>query len=236
MDKAIVLLSGGIDSSTCCAIAKHRGFEVYAMSFLYGQRHRVELEAASRVAAAIGVTEHRMVAIDLAAFGGSSLTSSMLVPKNRLAEGKSDDIPNTYVPARNTIFLSFALGWAEVLGCFDIFIGVNALDYSGYPDCRQEFITAFQAMANLATKSQVQGRRLTIHAPLITMTKAQIILCGNELGVDYSSTHSCYDPSKAGEACGLCDSCLIRKKGFEQAGIPDPTLYANPHILQKGAE
>jgi 7-cyano-7-deazaguanine synthase len=224
MKKAIVLLSGGIDSATCCALAKSRGFEIHAMSFFYGQRHRVELEAAKRVAATMSVFEHRIVAVDLAAFGGSSLTSCMQVPKNRPAGAA--EIPNTYVPARNTIFLSFALGWAEVLGSSDIFIGVNALDYSGYPDCRQEYIQAFQAMANLATKEQVEGRRLTIHAPLISMTKAQIIKCGHDLGADFSMTHSCYDPSADGLACGECDSCLIRKKGFEQAGIPDVTRYA----------
>jgi 7-cyano-7-deazaguanine synthase len=221
--KAIVLLSGGIDSATCLAIAKSEGFAVYAMSFFYGQRHRIELEAAQRVAKKMPVAEHRMVPIDLAAFGGSSLTSAMEVPKNRPAA--AGDIPNTYVPARNTIFLSFALGWAEILGCSDIFIGVNALDYSGYPDCRPEFIEAFQSMANLATKAQIKGERLTIHAPLISMTKAQIIRRGHELGVDFSLTHSCYDPSPAGLACGACDSCLLRKKGFEQAGIPDVTKY-----------
>jgi 7-cyano-7-deazaguanine synthase len=226
MDKAIVLLSGGIDSTTCLAMAKSRGFALHAMSFLYGQRHRVELEAARRVAAAMEVLEHRVVAIDLAAFGGSSLTSEMQVPKNRLVGEAAQDIPNTYVPARNTIFLSFALGWAEVLGSSDIFIGVNALDYSGYPDCRPEYIEAYQKMANLATKSQVEGRRLTIHTPLIAMTKAHIIRAGHDLGVDFSVTHSCYDPSAEGLACGACDSCIIRRKGFEQAGIPDPTGYA----------
>jgi 7-cyano-7-deazaguanine synthase len=226
MDKAIVLLSGGIDSTTCVAIAKSRGFAVHAMSFLYGQRHRIELEAARRAAAALEVREHRVVTIDLAAFGGSSLTSAMQVPKNRLGGEAAQDIPNTYVPARNTIFLSFALGWAEVLGSSDIFIGVNALDYSGYPDCRPEYIEAYRKMANLATKSQVEGRRLAIHTPLISMTKATIIRTGHDLGVDFSLTHSCYDPSAQGLACGACDSCIIRRKGFEQAGIPDPTRYA----------
>jgi 7-cyano-7-deazaguanine synthase len=223
--KAIVLLSGGIDSSTCCAIAKSKGFELYTMSFAYGQRHHTELLASSRVAAFFKVKEHRIVTIDLAAFGGSSLTSTLEVPKDRLGTKHSDEIPNTYVPARNTIFLSFALGWAEVLKCADIFIGVNALDYSGYPDCRPEYIAAFQTMANLATKAAVEGRRLAVHTPLINLTKAQIIKLGVDLGVDYSLTHSCYDPSEGGLACGACDSCLLRKKGFEEAGINDVTKY-----------
>ncbi len=226
--KAVVLLSGGIDSTTCLAIAKNEGFEVFAMSFSYGQRHSIELAAAQILAKAMRIAEHRVVEIDLAAFGGSSLTSGMEVPKNRLERGTPEDIPNTYVPARNTIFLSFALGWAEVLGCRDIFIGVNALDYSGYPDCRPEYIRAYEAMANLATKAQVTGERLAIHTPLISMTKAQIIRTGHDLGVDFSRTHSCYDPTAEGLACGACDSCLIRKKGFEQAGIPDPTRYMRP--------
>jgi 7-cyano-7-deazaguanine synthase len=225
MKKAVVLLSGGIDSTTCLAIAKSEGFAMYAMSFSYGQRHCVELKAAKRVAKAMRVEQHRIVTIDRAAFGGSSLTSAMKVPKNRIQAAMSCDIPNTYVPARNTIFLSFALGWAEALGSRDIFIGVNALDYSGYPDCRPEFIEAYQSMANLATKAQILGGRLTIHAPLISMTKAQIIRRGHDLGVDFSLTHSCYDPSPRGLACGACDSCLLRKKGFEQAGIPDATRY-----------
>ena len=225
--KAVVLLSGGLDSSTCCAIAKSQGFEVFAMSFSYGQRHHVELSASKRVASFFNVKEHRVVTIDLAAFGGSSLTSTLEVPKERLGKKQAGEIPNTYVPARNTIFLSFALGWAEVLGCSDIFLGVNALDYSGYPDCRPEYITAFQTMANLATKAAVKGRRLAIHAPLINLTKAQIILLGIGLGVDYSLTHSCYDPSPEGLACGACDSCLLRKKGFEEAGIKDVTRYAD---------
>jgi 7-cyano-7-deazaguanine synthase len=223
--KAIVLLSGGLDSSTCCAIAKERGFHVYAISFAYGQRHHIELEAARRIAAFFCVSEHRTVAVDLAAFGGSSLTSTLSVPKNRVLETGSNEIPNTYVPARNTIFLSFALGWAEILRCTDIFIGVNALDYSGYPDCRPEYIAAFQTMANLATKAAVEGRRLAVHTPLINLTKAQIIKLGVDLGVDYSLTHSCYDPSEGGLACGACDSCLLRKKGFEEAGINDVTKY-----------
>jgi queuosine biosynthesis protein QueC len=224
--KAIVLLSGGLDSTTCCAIAKSKGFDIYAMSFAYGQRHHVELSASKRVAAFFNVKEHRVVTIDLAVFGGSSLTSTLEVPKNRLGKKRSEEIPNTYVPARNTIFLSFALGWAEVLGCSNIFIGVNALDYSGYPDCRPEYITAFQAMANLATKAAVEGHDLFIHTPLINLTKAQIIRLGVGLGVDYFLTHSCYDPSPDGLACGACDSCLLRKKGFEEAGIKDVTKYS----------
>jgi 7-cyano-7-deazaguanine synthase len=226
--KAIVLLSGGLDSSTCCAIAKERGFDVYAISFAYGQRHHIELEAARRIAAVFCVSEHRTVAVDLAAFGGSSLTSTLSVPKNRVLETGPNEIPNTYVPARNTIFLSFALGWAEVLGCADIFIGVNALDYSGYPDCRPEYVAAFEAMANLATKAAIEGQRLTVHAPLIHLTKAQIIAMGSGLGVDYSLTHSCYDPGDGGLACGACDSCLLRKKGFEEAGVTDVTRYERP--------
>ena len=223
--KAVVLLSGGLDSSTCCAIAKNQGFEIYAMSFAYGQRHHVEISASKRIAGFFSVSEHRVVTIDLNAFGGSSLTSTLEVPKDRLGKKRSGEIPNTYVPARNTIFLSFAIGWAEVLDCSDIFLGVNALDYSGYPDCRPEYITAFQTMANLATKAAVEGRRIAIHAPLINLTKAQIIKLGIGLGVDYSLTHSCYDPSPEGLACGACDSCLLRKKGFEEAGIKDVTRY-----------
>jgi len=223
--KAVVLLSGGLDSSTCCAIAKSQGFKVFAMSFSYGQRHHVEISASKRIAAFFSVSEHRVVTIDLNAFGGSSLTSNLEVPKNRLGKKHSKKIPNTYVPARNTIFLSFALGWAEVLDCADIFIGVNALDYSGYPDCRPEYIAAFQTMANLATKAAVEGRRIAMHTPLINLTKAQIIRLGMNLGVDYSLTHSCYDPSPEGLACGACDSCLLRKRGFEEAGIKDVTRY-----------
>jgi 7-cyano-7-deazaguanine synthase len=225
--KAVVLLSGGIDSATCCAIAKSEGFAVYAVSFSYGQRHRVELDAAGRVASSLSVAEHRVVTVDRAALGGSSLTSALEVPKNRTAASMTGEIPNTYVPARNTIFLSLALGWAEVLGSRDIYIGVNALDYSGYPDCRPEFIRAYEVMANLATKAQVQGEHLTVHAPLISLSKAQIIPTGSRLGVDLSLTHSCYDPSEGGLACGACDSCLIRKKGFAEAGIADPTKYAS---------
>ena len=220
----IVLLSGGIDSATCASIARAEGYGLYALSFSYGQRHRVELEAAKRVAEAVGVVEHRIVEIDLRAFGGSSLTSLSAVPKNRDLSVETG-IPSTYVPARNTIFLSFALGWAEVLGIGDLFIGVNAIDYSGYPDCRPEFINAFQEMANLATKAAVEGRRIVIHTPLIDLTKAAIIRTGASLGLDYGRTHSCYDPTADGFACGACDSCIIRRKGFIEAGIEDPTRY-----------
>jgi 7-cyano-7-deazaguanine synthase len=225
MKKAIVLLSGGIDSTTCVAIAKSQDFSVYALSFFYGQRHRVELECAKRIAKVMSVVEHRVVSIDPAFLSGSSLTGPMEVPKNRDITTETDEIPNTYVPARNTIFLSFALGFAEVLGASDIFIGVNALDYSGYPDCRPQFIEAFERMANLATKAQVQGQRLTIHAPLISLSKAQIIKTGTDLGVDFSLTHSCYDPTADGLACGICDSCMLRKKGFDEAAIADVTRY-----------
>jgi len=226
MKNAVVLLSGGIDSATSAAIAKSEGFGLFGMSFHYGQRHCVELEAARRVAGALDMKTHREVAIDLRAFGGSSLTSSENVPKNRdLESDENASIPNTYVPARNTIFLSFALGWAEILGTGDIFVGVNAVDYSGYPDCRPEYIEAYERMANLATKAAVQGRTFKIHTPLINLTKADIIRKGTELGLDYSITHSCYDPSPEGLACGACDSCRIRKKGFGEAGVPDPTKY-----------
>jgi 7-cyano-7-deazaguanine synthase len=224
--RAVVLLSGGLDSATTLAIAKERGFRAYALSFRYGQRHEIELEAASRVAKAAEVEQHTIVTIDLRNFGGSALTSDIDVPKGRRPEEMSEGIPTTYVPARNTIFLSFALAWAEVLRCSDIFIGVNALDYSGYPDCRPEFIQAFQTLANLATKAGVEGTtRVTIHAPLINLTKAEIIRKGVDLGVDYSLTSSCYDPSGVGEACGLCDSCQLRRKGFLEAGVVDPTRY-----------
>ncbi len=222
---AVVLLSGGLDSATVLAIAKSEGYAPHALSFSYGQRHAWELEAAKRVAASLGVIEHRIASIDLRVFGGSALTSDLAVPKGRAAEEMAHGIPVTYVPARNTIFLSFALAWAEVLGANDIFLGVNALDYSGYPDCRPEFIAAFEAMANLATKVGVEGRqRLTIHAPLIAMTKAQIIARGIELGVNYGLTSSCYDPSPTGAPCGQCDSCLLRQKGFRENGIEDPLL------------
>jgi 7-cyano-7-deazaguanine synthase len=224
--KAVVLLSGGLDSATVLAIARSQGYELYALSFSYGQRHIYELEAASRVAARIGVVQHRTAAIDLRIFGGSALTDEIDVPKGRTAGEMSHGIPITYVPARNTIFLSFALAWAEVLGSSDIFIGVNALDYSGYPDCRPEFIEAFEKMANLATKAGVEDRQaLKIHTPLIAMTKAEIIAKGIELGVDFALTSSCYDPSPNGEPCGQCDSCLLRQKGFRENGIEDPLRY-----------
>ena len=223
--KAVILLSGGLDSTTCCAIAKHQGYELYALSFSYGQRHRVELAAAKRVARFFSIKKHLIVNIDNAALAGSSLTSKKAVPKNRTARQIGSAIPSTYVPARNTVFLSYALAYAETIGSRDIFIGVNALDYSGYPDCRPGFIAAFEKMANCATKAGVEGKRLKIHAPLINLTKAQIIKRGMKLGVDYSITHSCYDPSASGAACGECDSCLLRKKGFEVAGVKDPTKY-----------
>ncbi len=225
--KAVVLLSGGLDSTTALAIAIAEGYAAYAMSFRYGQRHAVELESARRVAAAMGVARHLVVDIDLRAIGGSALTDEIEVPKARSSAEMSAGIPVTYVPARNTIFLSFALGWAEVLGAADIFIGVNALDYSGYPDCRPEYIEAFERMANLATKAGVEGHmRLQIHTPLIAMSKAEIIRRGLELGVDYALTHSCYDPTADGLACGRCDSCLLRQKGFAEAGARDPLVYA----------
>jgi 7-cyano-7-deazaguanine synthase len=231
--RAVVLLSGGLDSSTVLAIAKSEGYEPYALSFSYGQRHIVELQAAARVAASIGVAMHRVAAIDLRIFGGSALTADIDVPKGRDAEQMSHGIPITYVPARNTIFLSFALAWAEVLGSSDIFIGVNALDYSGYPDCRPEFIEAFEKMANLATKAGVEGRQaLRIHTPLIALTKAQIVAWGLELGVDYGLTSSCYDPSPAGAPCGQCDSCLLRQKGFRENGIADPLTYPEGQASQ----
>jgi 7-cyano-7-deazaguanine synthase len=226
--RAVVLLSGGLDSATVLAIARSEGYQCYALSFSYGQRHAWELEAAKRVAASLGAIEHRIANIDLRAFGGSALTDEIDVPKGREPGEMSHGIPITYVPARNTIFLSFALAWAEVLESSDIFIGVNALDYSGYPDCRPEFIEAFEKMANLATKAGVEGRqRLKIHTPLIAMTKAQIIAKGVELGVDYALTSSCYDPSSTGVPCGQCDSCLLREKGFRDAGVEDPLLKAS---------
>ena len=221
--KAVVLLSGGLDSATALAIARSEGYCLHAISFRYGQRHSVELEHACRVAEAIGVERHLIVDIDLRAIGGSALTDDIDVPRDRTAEELSHGIPVTYVPARNTIFLSFALAWAEALSAEDIFIGVNALDYSGYPDCRPEYIAAFECMANLGTKAGVEGRmRLRIHTPLIAMTKAEIIRTGLKLGVDYSLTHSCYDPSPDKLACGRCDSCLLRLKGFAEVGVPDP--------------
>jgi 7-cyano-7-deazaguanine synthase len=221
---AVVLLSGGLDSATVLAVAKSLGFVSYALSFDYGQRHRYELDAARRVAESQGAVRHQIVTFDLRAFGGSALTSDIAVPKSRHMD---DSIPITYVPARNTIFLSFALAWAEVLGAIDIFVGVNALDYSGYPDCRPEYIEAYERMANLATKRGVEGpNKLTIRAPLIRLTKAEIIRKGIELGVDYSLTSSCYDPGPDGSPCGECDSCRLRAKGFQEAGIVDPALPA----------
>lgn len=225
---AVVLLSGGLDSATTLAIARGEGFDAYALSFRYGQRHELELESARRVAETLGATRHLIVEIDLRSFGGSALTDIIDVPKDRPAEEISAGIPITYVPARNTIFLSFALAWAEVLGAEDIFIGVNALDYSGYPDCRPEFIAAFEKLANLGTKAGVEGKlRLKIHAPLISMTKAEIIREGLAMGVDYSITHSCYDPTQDGLACGKCDSCQLRLKGFVEAGVKDPVRYVS---------
>ena len=221
--KAVCLLSGGLDSATCLALARRDGFACYALSFDYGQRHKFELESARRVAAALGAEQHIVTRIGLDAFGGSALTADIAVPKSRSIDEMSDGIPITYVPARNTIFLSFALAWAEVLESADIFIGVNALDYSGYPDCRPEYIEAYERMANLATKAGVEGRQhLRIHAPLISMTKAQIIRRGLELGVDYGLTSSCYDPSPTGAPCGQCDACFLRQKGFRECGIEDP--------------
>lgn len=221
--KAVVLYSGGLDSTTCMAIARAEGFAPYAMSFAYGQRHTIELDKARRYAPLMGAVEHQLVEIDLRRIGGSALTSALGVPKEGVQEG---EIPVTYVPARNTIFLSFALGWAEVLGAFDIYIGVNALDYSGYPDCRPEYIAAFETLANLATRAGVEGSgRYRIHTPLIALPKAEIVRRGLDLGVDYALTHSCYDPTPEGLACGRCDSCRLRLKGFAEAGVPDPVRY-----------
>ena len=226
MGKAVCLLSGGLDSSTCLALARREGYECYALSFDYGQRHRVELEAAARVAQALRAARHVVARVDLRQIGHSALTDDLAVPKGRSAQDMSHGIPVTYVPARNTIFLSFALAWAEVLEAPHIFIGVNALDYSGYPDCRPEYIDAFERMANLATKAGVEGRlRVRIHTPLILLSKAGIVKLGRELGVDFSLTHSCYDPGADGRPCGQCDSCLLRRKGFEEAGLRDPHAY-----------
>ena len=230
---AVVLLSGGLDSTTVLAIAREQGFDCHALSFRYGQRHVVELESAARVAALCGVKKHVVADIDLRVFGGSALTSDIEVPKHDSVGELNDEIPVTYVPARNTIFLSFAVAWAEVLGASDIFIGVNALDYSGYPDCRPEFIEAYAAMANLATKAGVEGTTsITIHTPLIALTKAEIIQRGHELGVDFGVTTSCYDPAPDGGACGHCDSCLLRSRGFAEAGVPDPTHY-QPQVASR---
>ncbi len=225
MRKAVVLLSGGLDSATILAMAVHDGYEAHALSFDYGQRHRVELERAAKVSEALGAIEHKVVRVDLSAIGGSALTDDISVPKAAADEPVGDGIPVTYVPARNTIFLSLALAYAETLGVGDIFIGVNALDYSGYPDCRPEYIEAFEKMANLATKAAVEGKvKLTIHTPLISMTKKEIIETGSKLGVDYALTVSCYDPGADGKPCGMCDSCRLRAKGFKEAGLPDPAL------------
>jgi 7-cyano-7-deazaguanine synthase len=227
--RAVVLLSGGLDSATVLAIARADGFRPYALSFRYGQRHRVELEAAAGLARVMQVAEHRIVDVDLAAFGGSALTTDQPVPKGRAPEQMGQGIPSTYVPARNTLFLSFALAWAEVLDCADIFIGVNALDYSGYPDCRPEYIAAYQRMANLATRmSTEQGRELAVHAPLQHLGKAQIIRRGLQLGVDYGLTRSCYDPSPEGAPCHRCDSCLLRERGFAELGVSDPLTLLFP--------
>lgn len=223
---AVVLSSGGLDSTTVLAMAAANGYELHSLSFFYGQRHHCELRAAETVAAAMGVKTHRVARIDLQSIGGSALTDDIAVPKDRRRDPVEDGIPVTYVPARNTIFLSYALAWAEVLGAWDIFIGVNAVDYSGYPDCRPEYIQAFETLANLATKAAVEGSgRFRIHTPLIDLTKAQIIRAGTALGVDYQMTHSCYDPDPSGLACGRCDSCRLRKRGFAEAGLADPTRY-----------
>jgi 7-cyano-7-deazaguanine synthase len=226
MTRAVVLLSGGVDSTTTLAVARQRGFATYALTFRYGQRHALEVEAARRVAHALGATRHEIMAIDLRVFGGSALTDDIAVPKHRAAAEIGAGIPVTYVPARNTIFLSYALAWAEVLGAQDIFIGVSGIDYSGYPDCRPEYIGAYERMANLATKAGVEGhQKLTIHTPLIHLSKAEIIAEGAALGVDFSLTLSCYDPAPDGAACGECDACILRRRGFQHAGVADPTLY-----------
>ncbi|MHC4535405.1 MAG: 7-cyano-7-deazaguanine synthase QueC [Planctomycetota bacterium] len=228
--KAVILLSGGLDSATTFAIARDEGFDCYALTFRYGQRHNREIEAAKKVADSLGAVEHRIVDFDLAQFGGSALTDSTIeVPKDRADLDSHDQIPPTYVPARNTIFLSYALAWAEVLGAFDIFIGVNTTDYSGYPDCRGEFIAAFEKTANLATAAAIQNKnRYHIHTPIITMTKAEIIRTGTKLGVDFAMTHSCYDPDQQGKSCGRCDSCRLRLKGFAEADLNDPIEYKIP--------
>ena len=227
MKRAVCLLSGGLDSATALAFARRAGFDCYALSFDYGQRHLIELQAAARVAHSLGAVEHKTATIDLRLFGGSALTADIAVPKDRAADEMTHGIPVTYVPARNTIFLSFALGWAEVLNLTDIFIGVNAVDYSGYPDCRPEFITAFQKLANLATKAGVNGNFFTIHTPLISLSKAEIIKQGIALGVDYRQTVSCYSADEQGQACGVCDACRIRITGFSEANVKDPTQYKN---------
>jgi 7-cyano-7-deazaguanine synthase len=225
-NKAVVLLSGGLDSATALAVARSQGFACYALSVDYGQRHRVELDRAAVVAKALGAVEHRVVKIDLRSIGGSALTAEMAVPKDRSTDDMGHGVPVTYVPARNTILLGLALGYAEVVGAFDLFIGANCLDFSGYPDCRPEFLSAFESLANLATKAGTEGAgKFRVHSPLLKMTKAEIIREGTKLGVDYALTLSCYDPDATGRACGRCDSCLLRKKGFAEAGVPDPTQY-----------
>ena len=226
MKRAVILLSGGLDSTTTMAIAIAQGYEAYALSFDYGQRHQIEIDAASRIAESLGAKEHRLAKIDMLMFGGSALTDNVGVPKNRSETEIADGIPVTYVPARNTVFLAYALGWAEIIPAADIFIGVNAIDYGGYPDCRPEFIEAFETLANLGTKAGVEGRRFQIHAPLIKFSKAEIVRKALELDVDLSLTRTCYDPSPIGLACGECDSCLLRLKGFREAGIEDPIRYA----------
>ena len=230
--RAVVLLSGGLDSATTLAIARSEGFECCGLTFRYGQRHKQEIESAKKIADSLGTIEHRIIDIDLAGFGGSALTDSTIeVPKDRADLGNYDQIPLTYVPARNTIFLSYALAWAEVLGAFDIYIGVNVTDYSGYPDCRAEFIAAFEKTANLATAAAVERKgRYHVHTPIIDMTKAEIILAGTKLGVDFSLTHSCYDPDQQGRSCGRCDSCRLRLKGFAEAGLKDPIEYRVKNI------
>lgn len=226
MKKAVVLLSGGVDSATALAFARDQGYVPYALTFAYGQRHSREIESAKRVAAALGAREHLVLNLDLRLVGGSALTGDIPVPKGRSVEEIGSGIPVTYVPARNTIFLAHALGWAEVLGAEDVFFGANVLDYSGYPDCRREYVDAFEAMANLATRAGVEGKsRLRVHTPLIRMTKAEIIRTGHALGVDFALTWSCYDPTSDGRACGLCDSCVLRKKAFAEAGLTDPLAY-----------
>ena len=232
MSKAIVLLSGGLDSTTMLAIARSQGFEVAALTFGYGQRHHAEVESARRTAESLGAVDHTVIYSDLRVFGGSALTDSIDIPKGRTVDEMNAAIPATYVPARNTIFLSYALALAEVREAFDIFIGVNSLDYNGYPDCRPEYIAAYQAMANLATAQTTQsGRKLTIHTPLIQKTKAEIVQLGSELGVDYAATVSCYEADDAGKACGECDACILRRQGFEHAGLPDPTRYADKKMV-----
>ena len=227
MKRAVVLLSGGLDSATTLAIAKHDNYEIFALSFEYGQRHRIEIDSAKQIALSLGVREHRIANIDLRIFGGSALTDAIDVPKYRSDAEIASQIPVTYVPARNTIFLSYALAWAETIGVRDIFIGANARDYSGYPDCRPEFIEQFEQLANVGTRAGISGERFRIHAPLIAMNKPEIIRKGEELGVDFSITHSCYDPAPDGTACGECDSCRLRRRGFRDAGIKEPLRYAH---------